>query len=164
MPEYVSQTKYPLVVGANDPCLRAIAQPVWQLTKEVLIFGKDLKELMWTYDGVGLAAPQVGKSVRMFAFSQRDTSKKKRKLLHEWVMINPEIIALSDELCVEEEGCLSLPGVKGDVARPTRVVMKYTDLDKKIKSIKSYGYNARILLHELDHLNGILFIDKTEKN
>jgi peptide deformylase len=84
-----------------------------------------LEELNRAYDGVGLAAPQIGRSERIVFITQWNTKPKKRELLRQEVMINPEIITINKETDIDEEGCLSLPGVKGDVARPNKVTVSY---------------------------------------
>lgn len=152
--------KYPLVTGSSHPLLRSKATPVSHISSTIVYFGRDLLALMWEYEWVWLAAPQIGKSLRMCAFTQRDMSKKNRKLLQEWVMVNPLIVSMSTENIVDVEGCLSLPWITWKVARPARVTVCYQDLSWKKQIIKATGYNARILLHEIDHLDGVLFIDK----
>lgn len=154
---------YPLVIGAQEDVLRAIASPIRIFDKALRFLAKDLLSLMWQYDGVGLAAPQIGKSIRMFAYTQRDTNKKNRKLLEEGVMINPKLIHMSEENCIENEWCLSLPGIEWEVERAIQVIFWYMDTQGKQQVKKASGYNARILLHELDHLDGILFIDRASK-
>lgn len=154
---------YPLVVGAQEKVLRALAQPIRTLDKEMRVLAKNLVELMWIYDGVGLAAPQIGKSIRMFAYTQWDVTKKHWELLEEWVMINPKVISSSQEMCVEKEWCLSLPGIEGEVERPVFITITYMDIRGRQQVKKATWYNARILLHELDHLDGVLFIDKAVK-
>lgn len=157
------QSMYPLVIGAQEPVLRAVAKPITTINKEIRTLAKHMLELMWLYDGVWLAAPQIGKSLRLFAYTQRDTTKKKWDLLEEGVMINPKLVFCAEESVLDKEGCLSLPGIEWDVARSTVVTMAYTDIRGKQQVKKAVGYNARILLHELDHLNGVLFVDKAVK-
>jgi peptide deformylase len=96
----------------------------------------------------------------MAAITQWDMSKKKRELLEEVIMINPEVISKGEKTEIEEEGCLSLPGITGDVSRPTQITIKYQTIDGKQHIRKISGYNARIVQHEIDHLDGVLFIDK----
>lgn len=160
MEELLLKKYYPLEYGSNNHILRTVSSPIAIITPAIASFAKDLLELMWIYDGVWLAAPQVGKNIRMFAYSQRDYTKKKTKFLSEWIMINPEIIASSDVFLSDTEACLSLPGEKWNVKRPEWVVMKYSDVRWQKKVLKAEWYNARILLHELDHLDAVLFIDK----
>ena len=161
--EKILMHKYPLVIGAQEPVLRALAVPIRTLNTEIRSLAFDLIELMRLYDGVGLAAPQIGKSLRMFAYTQWDTSKKKRELLEEGIMINPKLVHSSQELCTEKEWCLSLPGIEWDVERSVYITIAYMDIRGKQQIKKATWYNARILLHELDHLDGILFIDKAKK-
>jgi peptide deformylase len=84
-----------------------------------------LQELSFVYDGVGLAAPQIGRSERIIFVTQRNTKPKKRELIREEVMINPEILSISNDQEIDEEGCLSLPGVKADVARAKKITVSY---------------------------------------
>jgi peptide deformylase len=155
--------QYPLIVGAENPILRKQCTKIDRISPEILRFGEDLLELMWLYDWVWLAAPQVWKTIRMAAFTQWDTTTKPRRQTMEDVMINPEIISFSDQTCNDEEGCLSLPGITWLVTRPTSIRFAYRDLHGKKVVLQSTWFNARIILHELDHLDGILFIDKINK-
>lgn len=152
--------QYPLQIGATSPILRAYAAEVRAITSDIKKFSYELIELMRAYEGVWLAAPQVWVSQRIAAFTQRDTSKKKRKLLQEGVMINPVVLWQSSEMTLEEEGCLSLPWVTGEVPRPKDVSIQFQTPEWKTVVHHARGYNARILLHEIDHLDGVLFIDK----
>ena len=101
--------KYPLLTGANNPTLRAKSAPVAKITKEIKEFGKDLLALMYEYEGAGLAAPQIGETIRVIAVSFRKEDKGKLKRIGDTVMINPQIISKSDKMIVSEEACLSLP-------------------------------------------------------
>ena len=154
------QERYPLQVWAQNPLLRTPCVPVQKINKEVKEFGLALLELMRIYDGVWLAAPQVGKTIRMAAFTQRDTTTQPRTHTYEDVMINPKILSQSQETDVDSEWCLSLPWVTWSVARPREITVAYTDLDGKQQIRKAHNYNARIILHEIDHLDGVLFTDK----
>ncbi len=104
--------------------------------------------------GVGLAAPQVGKNIRVIValFNNKTIVP----------MVNPEITARSDELCIGEEGCLSLPGQWGNVRRFTEITVKYKTAKSDERTMKLADFNARIVQHEIDHLNGILFTDLLE--
>jgi peptide deformylase len=86
--------------------------------------------------------------------------RKETRTHHEFVMINPEVLAASPTTCNDEEACLSLPGQKGMVERSDTITVRYMTVDGKIHMHKATGYNARIILHEIDHLDGVLFIDK----
>ena len=151
---------YPLQYTANNPILREVCEEVKKITPEIKELYQALHELVREYEWVGLAAPQIGKNIRMAAVTQRDMSKKKRKLLQEIILINPVIIGSSSTTEIAEEWCLSLPWVLGNVERPDEITIKYMDIKGKSHILKSSGYNARIILHEMDHLDGVLFIDK----
>ncbi len=155
--------KYPLIIWASTPVLRKKAHIVEKINYQIRLLAHDLLELMRLYDWVWLAAPQINHSLRMFAYTQWDTTKKKRSLLEEWVMINPKIISLDKELVTGKEWCLSLPWIEWEVLRSIAVTIHYVDIKWKEHIKKATGYNARILLHEFDHLDGVLFIDKAEK-
>ncbi len=151
---------YPLEIGLDNAILRTPTPAVEKITPEIRELGLALQKLVWAYEGVGIAAPQVGQSVRMAVITQRDMSHKKRKLLFEDVIINPVILGHSDYMLIDQEACLSLPGRKGDVARRESITVKYTRLDGTENIIKADDYNARIILHEMDHLDGVLFVDR----
>lgn len=152
--------KYPLETGANNPILRKKNPPVAKVTKETKEFGKALLELMYEYEGAGLAAPQIGQNTRMIAVSFWKDDGKKLKRLGDAVMINPEIISKSDKMSVSEEACLSLPKQSGEVLRHDHIKLSRTDLNNKKHTQKFSDYDATIIQHEIDHLDGILFIDK----
>lgn len=158
------QREYPLEFGLDNAVLRTPCPPVEKIDWKILELGLALQKLVWAYEGVGIAAPQVGHSVRMAAITQRDMSSKKRKLLLEDVMINPVLLGQSDQMIVESEACLSLPWVKGDVARPDSITVRYTRLDWTQTTLKADDYNARIILHEMDHLDGVLFVERMENS
>ncbi len=111
--------------------------------------------------GIWLAAPQVGITKRIIVVSLiSDREDKDEKPYQTVMMINPEILEFGNEKDREEEGCLSLPGMRGEVERPTSLKVKFTDKDGKTKTLFLEGLPARIVQHEVDHLNGVLFIDK----
>ena len=109
---------------------------------------------MYAAPGIGLAAPQVGQGLRLAVVDLQPDDKPLP--LH---LINPEIIAISDETALREEGCLSLPGQYADVTRPARVKVRYLDLDGTRREIEADGLLAACLQHEIDHLDGVLFVD-----
>lgn len=154
------EAKYPLILGVDNPILRTPCSLVTTITPEIKELGEALQKLVRAYEGVGLAAPQIGASWRMAAFTQRDMSRKKWKLLLEDIMINPVVIGHGDTFTVDTEACLSLPGMKGDVARRATITIKYMRLDGSEHILKADDYNARIILHEMDHLDGVLFVDR----
>ncbi|MBS9775177.1 peptide deformylase [Candidatus Gracilibacteria bacterium] len=125
---------------------------VLKLGKEMLKYIKDPE-----HGGVGLAAPQVGHSIRMVVVSLlRDREDENFKTV---IMINPEILEHSQETYKESEGCLSVPGEEGEVERYTKIKLKYVDDKKREKIIMLENTSARIIQHEIDHLDGILFTD-----
>lgn len=152
--------RYPLVTWSETPILRTKCSPVKEVNKEIKQFAKDLLVLMKEYNWVWIAAPQVWVDARMAAFSQLSIEKKDRDVISEDVMINPEVLYASDILETDEEWCLSLPRVQGTVARPNEITVSYTNMKGKKVLLKAEGYNARIILHEIDHLDGVLFIDR----
>lgn len=109
---------------------------------------------MYAAPGIGLAAPQVGQGLRLAVVDLQPDDKPAP--LH---LINPEIIAISDETALREEGCLSLPGQYADVTRPSRVKVRYLDLEGTRREIEADGLLAACLQHEIDHLDGVLFVD-----
>lgn len=137
-----------------DPVLRQVARPVERIDKKLLEFTDTMLRAMNMANGVGLAAPQMGKSIRVICVAPSG----QRPL----VLINPEIIESSEELEIGQEGCLSIPGLYGDVPRSRRVFVEANDRKGKPVAYEMEGMAARILQHEVDHLNGILFIDKAD--
>jgi len=109
---------------------------------------------MYAAPGIGLAAPQVGHGLRLAVVDLQPEDKPAP--IH---LINPEIVGLSDEIATREEGCLSLPGQYADVSRPARVKVRYRDLEGAAREIEAEGLLAACLQHEIDHLDGILFVD-----
>lgn len=134
----------------GDPILRQKAKPVERITRRVLKLLKDMEETMYAADGVGLAAPQVGISQRIFVVDVGDGP------MH---FINPVLLA-AEGTDVDKEGCLSIPGTFGYVERAARVRLSALDAKGKSVRIDAEGFLARVLQHELDHLDGILFTDK----
>lgn len=163
------QKTYPLVTWRNKEILRTVCSPIKKIDKTIIQLWYDMIDLMRAYDWVWLAAPQIWINARMCVVTQRDTKhqikrwknrKTERKLLDELVLINPIVLSYSDTSTVDQEACLSLPGTTGDVRRPDAVTIKYTWLDRKEHILKATWFSARVILHEIDHLDGILFIDK----
>jgi peptide deformylase len=136
-----------------DPLLRQKAKPLTEINKEVHQKVEEMIELMYEANGIGLAAPQVGWSVRLFIIDA-DGDKNEEK-----VFINPTIIEETGELN-KEEGCLSFPGIMGKVIRAQRIRAHAYNLKGQKLEIEAEGLVARAWQHELDHLNGSLFIDR----
>ena len=167
MPNHIDQIKafFPLqTVDKDDTILRKKSEQIDIFDDEIKEFSEILLDLMYEYDGVGLAAPQVGKNIRVIATTQWKEVKKWRKtdkkIIWETAMINPEILEHSNEKRKWEEACLSVPGLCGDVERRTRIVVKYQDKKWKQHVQKYTWFNAVVIQHEIDHLDGILFTDK----
>ncbi|HEX4993860.1 MAG TPA: peptide deformylase [Methylomirabilota bacterium] len=135
----------------GDPALRQVAAPVRDITAEIKRIIADMTETMWHQVGIGLAAPQVGLPYRILVM---DDGKGGAQTL-----INPEIETRSGTVR-EEEGCLSLPGIFGVVERSKTITVRAMDADGKPVSLEATGLKARIIQHELDHLDGVLFIDR----
>ena len=127
-----------------------------EVTADIGKLAEDMLETMYDAPGVGLAAPQIGVLKRIFVM---DCAKEDDAEKHPMVLINPEIIAKSDEMNTYEEGCLSIPEQYGEVTRPKLVTMRWLGLDGKLHEVEFDGLWATCAQHELDHLNGKLFID-----
>lgn len=142
------------------PILRQKAEPVGRVDDEVRRFLDDMLETMYADKGVGLAAPQVGVSKRMIVIDahqhDEDDGLHKGQPLY---LINPEIIYRSQETLMFCEGCLSVPGQNAEVERFQTVRVRYVDKEGKIREIEASDYEAVVLQHEIDHLDGILYID-----
>lgn len=138
-----------------DPVLRQKAKPVTPAEAErVRALAPQMLATMYAAPGIGLAAPQVGVLLRLVVLDlQREESRGPM------VLLNPEIIAASRETAVREEGCLSLPGQFADVERPERVKLRWQDLEGKRHEMEADGLLSVCLQHELDHLDGVLFVD-----
>ena len=138
------------------PVLRQKAAPVTALTPEIQKLVEDMAETMYADDGVGLAAPQVGRSVRLVVCDPVSSEEQGKNLM---VLFNPEIVQREGEL-EWEEGCLSVPGVKGWVTRAEKVVVKALDAQFQPVTLEADDLRAVCLQHELDHLDGVLFFDR----
>lgn len=134
----------------GDEVLRKVCKPVEVMTERLSTLIDDMFETMYEANGVGLAAPQVGVLRRIVVIDVMDDNPL--------VLVNPEIIEKDGEQ-IGPEGCLSLPGIQGDVARPEHVVCKALDRDMKEITVEGEGLLARAICHELDHLDGILYKD-----
>lgn len=138
-----------------DPRLRLVSEPLGDVTDEVRALAADMLETMYEAPGIGLAAIQVGVPKRLFVVDLGKTEDERRPL----VLVDPEIVAASTETRVHEEGCLSIPEYYEEVERPDRITMRFRDLDGSPQELEADGILSTCLQHELDHLNGKLFID-----
>ena len=142
------------IVKIPDPVLRQIAKPVDEITDGVRQLLDDMAATMYDAPGIGLAAPQINVSQRLAVI---DCGKDDVQDLYK--MVNPEIIALSEEEAVLEEGCLSIPDQTAEVKRPAEVSIKFLDEKGATQTLTADGLLAACIQHEIDHLNGVLFID-----
>ena len=143
------------VVKLGEDILRQKAEPVAEVNDEIRQLAEDMFETMIEADGVGLAAPQVGKSIRMFVAIADDDVRR--------VFINPQIIKTSQETGEYDEGCLSIPQVYETIVRPVAVTVQALNENGKPFTLEADGLLARIIQHEYDHLDGILYIDRGDK-
>jgi peptide deformylase len=145
----------------GHPILRKRCEPVKEITDEIRKLAHDMIETMDKNDGIGLAAPQVGHSIRMFVLRNYIFTDEGHWTLSEpKVYINPKLTNPSEHLIADTEGCLSLPGLRLHVNRPEKITIEAMGLDGKIFVEELEGYNARVRMHENDHINGVLFIDR----
>lgn len=149
------------LVTIPDPILKQVSEPIGTIDDSVAALAKDMLDTMYDAPGIGLAAVQIGVPTRLVVV---DLSKPKEgeEVVTEknpLVLVNPEIVWASDETRVHEEGCLSIPEYYEEVERPDRVRVRYQDLAGETREIDADGLMATCLQHEIDHLNGVLFID-----
>lgn len=142
------------IVLYGDPILRRKAEPIAELTPELEEFAHRMIETMIQANGVGLAAPQVGRSLRLFVLRDELEDSPAE------VVINPEISHPSDELQADLEGCLSIPKLQLEIVRPLRIHVRYRNLQWESIEEDLEGFRARVFMHENDHLNGRLIIDR----
>lgn len=149
------------IVVYGSPMLRKVAREISREEIDLPRLAEDMFETMYASDGVGLAAPQIGKSVRIFVIDGAPMAEDDPSLADfKKVFVNPEILEESGEKWPFAEGCLSLPNLREEVERPEKVRIRYFD-ENFTEHIEEYdGIKARIIQHEYDHLQGILFIDK----
>ena len=147
------------IIILPDKRLRSVSKPVVAIGDEIRTLVADMFETMYEAPGIGLAAIQVGLPSRVIVMdlSKREAEAEPR------VFINPEITWSSEEKSLYEEGCLSIPDVHEDVERPARVKIRYLDLEGKPHEEDAEGLFATCIQHEVDHLNGVLFIDHISK-
>ncbi len=148
------------IVTYNDEVLRQKAGPVTENTIELQQLIDDMFDTMYNAEGVGLAAPQVGKKLRLFVTDGDVYAEQEGEPAYgPLVFINPKIVFESSETVDMDEGCLSIPGVWGPVTRAEQIVVEYLDRDFNQQKLEVDGRMARIIQHEADHLDGVLFLD-----
>lgn len=146
--------KRPILILPDDR-LRQIAEPIEKIDETIKTLAADMLETMYDAPGIGLAAPQVGELKRLVVMDLAPDGQPRDPI----VMINPEILGYSDETVTTEEGCLSIPELYYEVERPAEVTVRYTDLDGQTVERHAGDRLAICIQHELDHLDGVLYID-----
>lgn len=150
------------IVTFPEPSLRLKSKPVTKFDTELQTLIDNMFETMRDAPGVGLAAPQIGESLRLVVveYSEDEDENVRPK---KYVLVNPDIIKSSEEMVTDIEGCLSLPGLAGRVERHEAVTIKAKNRFGKPLKIEAEGWLARIFQHEIDHLDGVLYIDRAEE-
>ncbi len=148
---------YPITVY-GDPILRKKTEPITKDFKDLKGFIQNMFDTMYASDGVGLAAPQVGQAIRIFILDSTSTDDEEPEGIKK-AFINPQILEKFGDEWVMNEGCLSLPEIREDVQRPESIRIKYMDEDFNEYDETYSGFNSRVIQHEYDHLDGILFVD-----
>lgn len=144
------------ILKAPDPRLKIKAKPIEKVDAEIVQLMEDMLDTMYTNDGCGLAATQVGIDKRVIVFDVGDVIDS---LPNPYKMANPEIIWLSEEMQETNEGCLSVPDYFAKVKRPLKATVKYLNEHNETCHLEAEGFLADCIQHEIDHLNGVLFID-----
>ena len=147
------------IIQLPDKRLRRVSEPVAKIDAEVKKLVADMFETMYEAPGVGLAAVQIGVPKRIVTIDATRGEEEKQP----FVLINPEILWASDEKSVLEEGCLSIPEYIDEVERPAKVKARFLDLEGRTIEVEAEGLFARVMQHEIDHINGVLFIDHLSK-
>ena len=148
-----------ILVGEDNLVLRATSQEVSKFDRGLKDFVEGMKKTLKKAEGLGLAAPQVGENIRVFVVTL-NYGKKNEIVVG---MVNPEILEVSVDMELGEEGCLSLPGIYSKVSRYVGIKVRYQDVDGNVMNMELLGLDAREFQHELDHLDGILFVDRVVK-
>ncbi len=163
---YIAPMAIREIIVLPDRQLRLVSKPIEKVSPDVRKLADDMLETMYDAPGIGLAAIQIAEPVRLVTM---DISKREKgeeggdAKPNPRVFINPEIVAASEERSVYEEGCLSIPEYYEEVERPARVRVRYLDLDGKLREEDAEGLFATCIQHEIDHLNGVLFVDYLSK-
>lgn len=143
------------LVYAPDPILKKESAPLPQVDEHHRELIREMYEVMYSSNGVGLAAPQIGLNLRIFVLDAGSREDEKKPI----TIINPKILSLGEEIVSYEEGCLSFPEHFAEIDRPEKIDIEFLDENNNKKSLKFVGFESRIIQHEIDHLNGILFVD-----
>ena len=152
------------IIILPDKQLRLVSKPIEKVTAEIRKLADDMFETMYEAPGIGLAAIHVAQPVRLITMDLAKKSEDGETTTPQpKVFINPEILSASEEKSVYEEGCLSIPEYYEEVERPAKVRVRFMDLDGKVHEEDAEGLYATCIQHEIDHLNGVLFIDYLSK-
>ena len=143
------------ILHIGDPLLRAVSHPVTKFDLRLQMIARDMGETMYAADGIGLAAPQIGLMRRLIVIDVYDEQGLR-------VFVNPQIIKAEGDVAMEE-GCLSIPGRSGVVTRPNHVKVQAQDADGNAIELEAEEFFARAVCHELDHLDGVLYVDKMDR-
>ena len=151
------------IIILPDKQLRLVSKPVEKVTAEIRRLADDMLETMYDAPGIGLAAIQIAQPLRLITMDLAKKNEDGETTPQPRVFINPEIVSSSEEFSVYEEGCLSIPEYYEEVERPAQVRIRFTDLDGKVHEENADGLFATCIQHEIDHLNGVLFVDYLSK-
>ncbi|MGB7444119.1 MAG: peptide deformylase [Coleofasciculaceae cyanobacterium] len=142
----------------GDRVLRQPAKRISKVDQTVREFAQQMLQTMYSADGIGLAAPQVGVNKQIIVIDCEPDEPETPAL----VLINPAIKKFGSQMCEGQEGCLSIPGVYLDVQRPDHIEVTYKDENGRPRTLKTKGLLSRVIQHEMDHLNGVMFVDRVE--
>ena len=151
------------IIILPDKQLRLVSKSIEKVTPDIRKLADDMFETMYDAPGIGLAAIQIAQPLRLITMDLAKKNENGEATPQPRVFINPEIIASSEEMSVYEEGCLSIPEYYEEVERPAKVRVRFLDLDGKLHEEDAEGLYATCIQHEIDHLNGVLFIDYLSK-
>jgi peptide deformylase len=151
------------IIILPDKQLRLVSKKIEKVTPDIRQLADDMFETMYAAPGIGLAAIQVAEPVRLITMDLAKKNEEGEVNPQPRVFINPEILSSSEETSVYEEGCLSIPEYYEEVERPAKVRVRFTDLNGKVHEEDAEGLFATCIQHEIDHLNGVLFIDYLSK-
>jgi peptide deformylase len=162
------------IVHYNDPILRKKGAPVTAFNAALRKLAAEMTETMHAAEGIGLAAQQVGHAIQLCVIDLRPAEAKFRwsydgarlplELFMPLAVVNPEVLAVPEPETVYEEGCLSFPQIRGDIYRPDEITVKFKDVTGHAHVLQCDGLLSRCVQHEVDHINGVLFIDRMEKD
>jgi peptide deformylase len=144
----------------GDRVLRQPAKRISKIDDEIRLLAKQMLQTMYSEDGIGLAAPQVGVHKQLIVIDCEPDKPTNPPL----ILINPTIVKMGKEVCVIQEGCLSIPGVYLDVIRPEVIEISFKDENGRPQRIVAKDLLARVIQHEMDHLNGVMFVDRVENS